>query len=276
MIIKKAHILLGLGVFAVFVLVIISLTSSSNTFKNTYIPLDIWQTYKTRDLPKEAEKCQQTWVNQKNIKYHFMSDPDIEQFVRNHYPDDVYRVFIKLPLGVMRADLWRYCILYKYGGIYSDIDSKLLRPIETWDFKKGDRIIIGLENDIHFCQWTIASVPNHPILKNVIQMIVDEFNKGIDLTNEHFVHKHTGPGIWTRAINKTLGFNLNQKAIDTWKLYKEPKHKRKFTKLGIRLESRDFFNREYVQNLYGSTQFRDEAYNSWVKERDEIRARLLK
>lgn len=250
--------------------------SNSKSKPQQKIPLEVWQTYKTRDLPKEAEKCRQSWVNQKNIKYHFMSDKDIEQFVRDNFSDEVYRVFISLPLGVMRADLWRYCVLYKNGGIYSDIDSKLIKPITEWKFRDSDRIVIGLENDIHFCQWTIASVSGHKVLKTVIDMIVSEFNKGIDLTNEHFVHKHTGPGIWTRAINKTLGLNVDQKAIDTWRLYQDPKHKSKFTKLGIRLESRDFFNREYVQNLYGSTQFKDDNYTSWIAERDKIRSRLLK
>ena len=32
-----------------------------------------------------------------------------------------YRSF---PLGVMRADMWRYAVLYDRGGLYADIDVK--------------------------------------------------------------------------------------------------------------------------------------------------------
>jgi mannosyltransferase OCH1-like enzyme len=237
--------------------------------RTSMIPLDIWQTYRTRDIPRDAEKCRQTWVHQKKSKYHFMDDHDIEQFMRSHFDDPPYLTFVNFPLGVMRADMWRYCVLYVHGGIYADIDSKLLKPVTDWNINPSDQIIISLENDLHFCQWTIASVPRHPILKRVIEMIVQEAQNGIDTSDEHFVHKHTGPGIWTRAIHQTLGINEAQKAIDTWNIYNDPQKRSIFKKLGVRLESKTFFNGENVKNMYGSTQFKD-GYHSWIEERDEI------
>ncbi|EGG12653.1 family 32 glycosyltransferase, partial [Melampsora larici-populina 98AG31] len=33
---------------------------------------------------------------------------------------------------VMRADLWRYLKLLIVGGVYSDMDTRCLKPIETW------------------------------------------------------------------------------------------------------------------------------------------------
>ena len=32
-------------------------------------------------------------------------------------------IFIKLSLKVMKGDLWRYCVVYHYGGIYADADT---------------------------------------------------------------------------------------------------------------------------------------------------------
>ena len=32
----------------------------------------------------------------------------------------------------MRADMWRYAILYAFGGIYADIDVLALHPMEQW------------------------------------------------------------------------------------------------------------------------------------------------
>ena len=265
---QKPHYIL-IGLFGILLIIYLFNGKKELSITDDYIPLKVWQTYKSRDLPPEAERCRQTWINQEKTRYHFMSDIDIEKFIRNNFSDAIYYVFISLPLGVMRADLWRYCVLYKHGGIYSDIDSVLLLPISKWTIGKSDKIIIGLENDIHFCQWTIVSSPGHPILKMVIDMVVTEFQNGIDINYEHFVHKHTGPGIWTKAINTTLGFKPDQKAIDTWKCYHNPKFKNKFEKMGIRLESKDLFSREYVKNLFGSTQFKD-GYESWITEKKKL------
>ena len=42
-------------------------------------------------------------------------------FIKNNYPVDVLEAFNKLIPGAYKADLWRYCVLYKLGGIYLDI-----------------------------------------------------------------------------------------------------------------------------------------------------------
>lgn len=41
---------------------------------------------------------------------------------------------------------------------------------------------------------TLVSVAKHPLFGAVIQAIVQAAKNGIDISNEHFVHAHTGPG----------------------------------------------------------------------------------
>jgi hypothetical protein len=122
----------------------------------------------------------------------------------------------------MRADFWRYAILYAEGGVYADVDTRCLRGMAHWfeDLSnlpgsipeamvgrwpsmrpaynelgwEGCKAVIGLENGVHFCQWTIATVPAHPVLRRVLEMIVERARLGIHLDHEHFVHEHTGPG----------------------------------------------------------------------------------
>jgi|688.fasta_scaffold69237_5 hypothetical protein len=250
---------------------ILSFYTLPSEIRSDYIPLKIWQTYKTDQLPEKAKECQLTWKDQPNYHYHFMDDAQIDQFMKKHFSSDIYKTFNSLPMGVMKADMWRYCVLYVHGGIYTDIDSIALQPLEDWKIQESDRIIIALENDLHFCQWTILAEPGHPILKKVIDLIVKEAKNGIDTSTEHFVHKHTGPGIWSRAVQLTLGFPEYQSASDTYKLYLTNKDKSDsvFQKLGVRIENDQYFAGEKVKNLYGSTQFGD-GYVSWMDERDKI------
>jgi mannosyltransferase OCH1-like enzyme len=36
------------------------------------------------------------------------------------------------PKGVMKADFWRYAVLYFYGGVYTDIDTDPYKSIRDW------------------------------------------------------------------------------------------------------------------------------------------------
>lgn len=189
-------------------------------WKKHTIPHKIWQTYVQSDLPESAKKCQNTWFDQAGFKYNFMNDNQIDYFIKKHFNNKIYKAFKALPLGVMKADMWRYCVLYKYGGVYSDIDSKLVKPLSQWNIKNEDKLIIGLENSVHFCQWTIACVAKHPILWNVIEAITEDVLAGIDTTDPHFVHKYTGPGIWTRVIKENL--EMQSKSVEEiYHMYKE-------------------------------------------------------
>lgn len=233
------------------------------------IPDHVWQTYKTKDLPLKAKECQKTWHSVfADSDYTLCDDTDLERFMHDHFDADVNAVFHAFPLGVMRADVWRYAVMYVHGGIYSDIDSVALKPRSAWNIREQDKVIIALENDVHFCQWTLVSVPRHPLFEYVLTLIVEEAQRGVDVSQEHFVHQHTGPGMWTRAIHQFLGFPKEQKAQHTYRLFQTTERAR-FEKWGIRLESERFFSKEMVKNLFGSTQFGD-GYVSWMVQRDAL------
>jgi hypothetical protein len=52
--------------------------------------------------------------------------------LRQLYGEEFYNTYASLALGVMKADMWRYAIIYAFGGLYADIDVAALRPIRDW------------------------------------------------------------------------------------------------------------------------------------------------
>ena len=44
----------------------------------------------------------------------------------------------KLKLGIMKVGIWKLCVLYLYGGIYADTDTRPLKPIDKWDLYPFD------------------------------------------------------------------------------------------------------------------------------------------
>lgn len=242
----------------------------------SYLTQYIWQTYKTKDLPEQAEAARETWIsNNPEWKCELYDDADIEKYIKKWWATKMYKFFKALPVGVMKADLWRYLILKTHGGVYSDIDSECLKPINEWeDEQKFDTkhiLMVGLENDEHFCQWTIYSTKEHPVMKYVCEYILNNYEEnGIDTDDKDFVHKTTGPGIWTDAISAYLveeGLTKeNSKAGEIFKEYK--KTPEKFHEYGIYFLSKDYYEKIYSKNLYGSQNFGD-GYIKWT---DEVKA----
>ena len=55
--------------------------------------------------------------------HYLFHDEACSEFIAREYPPDVLMAYDSLIPTAFKADLWRYCVLYKYGGVY--LDAKL-------------------------------------------------------------------------------------------------------------------------------------------------------
>lgn len=177
------------------------------------IPKKIWQTYKDdyNQLPQYISDHTESWKNKNpEYQYYYNSDQQAADFVLNVYGQEFYDIFVSLPLGVMRGDMWRYLVIYEYGGVYADLDTYCNDAIDSWTNKEAN-LIICPENDNHFCQWVFAAAPKHPAIKCVIDLMMERLrNPQYDLPNS--VHFHTGPAVWTEGLFKY--FEENRDNVD--------------------------------------------------------------
>jgi len=89
---------------------------------NIQIPANIFQTWQTKKLPPQMFNAIRILRQQNpNFKYYLFSDDDCRLFISKHFEPNVLNAYDRLIPGAYKADLWRYCILYKIGGIYLDI-----------------------------------------------------------------------------------------------------------------------------------------------------------
>jgi mannosyltransferase OCH1-like enzyme len=128
--------------------------------------------------------------------------------MQKNFKGIIYNCYKKLGMGVMKADLWRYCVIYHYGGIYADTDTVLLcNPNDIINNKNN--LVIVPENDVHLCQWIFAAPPKNPLLKTVIDLSVRRIQEEMEKSSnkKHIVHYLTGPGVFTDGIEKYLKMN---------------------------------------------------------------------
>ena len=173
------------------------------------IPNNIFQTHKSIDYIKKYPKliyAMNTWRNNKHFNYYFSDDSSCDIFMKLYFPE-IKDVYDRLPLKVMKADLWRYCIIYKYGGIYADIDTIAKLDPSYLINQKGKDLIVVPEDNIHFCQWVFAAPKSSPILKSIIDLSVDRIRNTKIIKGDHIVHYLTGPGVFTDGILKYMNEN---------------------------------------------------------------------
>jgi mannosyltransferase OCH1-like enzyme len=159
-------------------------TIDINTNNNQYIPKNIYLTWETSDMQKMSPKMKESVellkkVNNDCSVYIFDND-QCYNFLKKYFKEEVSNAFNNLIPGAYKADLWRYCVLYKYGGIYQDIK---YQPINGFKYSEllfndieyfvRDRDVggSGIYNALLICK------PKNQILLKCINKIIDNCKK---------------------------------------------------------------------------------------------------
>lgn len=206
---------------------------------DTKFPAYIWQTWRQNadDFNFQFKEQMESWRDEHPGFVHEVITDDMAVYLlRLLYASipEVLEAYKALPMPVLKADFFRYLILYARGGIYSDIDTWAIQSAIKWIPEQIPRetvgLVIGIEADpdrpdwadwysrrIQFCQWTIQSKPGHPVLRDVIARVtktalaMKRAGKFVNFKDKDVVEL-SGPAIWTDTImdyfNDDRYFNL--------------------------------------------------------------------
>ena len=213
------------------------------------IPKIVYQTWYDKNIPYVAKNNIKK-MKKLNPDYKFMlyDDSDILEFITENYDDRTLSAYKKLTIGASKADLFRYLILYKNGGIYLDLDSVILKNLD--ELIKDKEAVISREGSRpYFCQWFLVFCKNHPILKNVIYITV---NNILEEKTKSGVFYLTGPGAYTEGINKIVNIE------NLWNQEDKIINKKLKSEKEIKLQKTVFFNTDYGDYAKFKTD------NSWM------------
>lgn len=143
--------------------------------QNCSIPMTLYQTYKTK---KDIPLLSLPYLS--GITYHFYDDADCIAYLKTK-PKKYLDAYFDLKDNAHKADLWRYLILYEYGGVYLDIKCQPKKDLkEIFDWCCPDKYTwytcrSGLEDDsIH--NGIIATPPKNPVLLKCADLICEYAN----------------------------------------------------------------------------------------------------
>lgn len=143
---------------------------------NQRIPKIIWQTMKTNTVPKIMKEYSDSWIEQNpEYEYRFFDDNDIKQFIAKEFPQYI-SAYKKIKQGAVKADLWRYLILDKYGGVYADMDCRCIVSLKNWIQPAAEWVTqLGINRDV--CQWLIMTIPGNPVIRKAAEKSYENLMK---------------------------------------------------------------------------------------------------
>ena len=86
------------------------------------IPLHIYQVWHDlKEMPSSVKESIHLIKEQNpEFEHHLYDETMCRSFIQEHFPKKVLHAYDSIIPHAYKADLWRYCILYKKGGIYLD------------------------------------------------------------------------------------------------------------------------------------------------------------
>ena len=174
------------------------------------VPRVIYQTWLSKLVPLGFQIVRSRMLARNpGYKVVIFDDADINSYVAEHFSGtDTLRAFNQLKVGAARADLWRYLVLYREGGIYLDLDAEIVTPIDEL-VHDDEGALVSREETPHFMvQYMLVFEPGHPILARAIELstraILDgpEIPKGDDAWILDPVLYMAGPPIFNRAVDE--------------------------------------------------------------------------
>jgi mannosyltransferase OCH1-like enzyme len=142
-------------------------------YKNTNIPKVIIQTGKDNKVNMANYNAIMTFIElNPEFTYIYYDDNDIITFLKSKFSKRYIDAYNKLIPGAYKADFFRYCFLYIYGGFY--FDNKQINRAPINNFLNNQDLFLCRDrhdkfNTEQYYNALIFSIPNHLIMKQCIE-----------------------------------------------------------------------------------------------------------
>jgi mannosyltransferase OCH1-like enzyme len=130
---------------------------------NRKIPRIVHQTARSRCVTMKFLGVVDNWCLGDDWAHYFHSDDAIDRLFQQDWPEFPHLRTVLACIdgkGTLKADLWRYLVLWEYGGIYADVDTKPNKFNATTITAEDDGFFIVEQYHI-LSQYFMATTPRH-------------------------------------------------------------------------------------------------------------------
>lgn len=175
-----------------------------SVWKSKPVPKIIHQSWKNVNIPEDFKKWSMSWKSKNPAwEYWFWTDEDNRELVASYYPEylDVYNT---MWVEINRADFVRSLYMHRYGGIYADLDTWCLQPIDNL-VSDAKAYVAEMSEETGFNQnipnaW-LASGPGHPFWIFFSDVVIDFVTRLINDNQYVQAEQVAGPMILKQSLD---------------------------------------------------------------------------
>lgn len=173
------------------------------------IPKKIWQTWKSKNVPRKmARNIAKMREMNPDYDYNLADDVDCVKLLMDNFGPNYVNAFWAPRFGMFRADLYRYAVLWLYGGVYLDADAVMLKPFDTVVRYPFTLVIPKDREKSGLYQAFIACTPNHPAIWHMLQLAFYNIASRRPIINDLAL---SGPLVSQVAVNLYLNKSYTTK-----------------------------------------------------------------
>jgi mannosyltransferase OCH1-like enzyme len=158
-----------------------------------------------------------------DYSFEFFTDDEVVDYMAQAYGStQINEIFMAGRFGPLKADIWRYCILYERGGVYCDIGKSIATPLREVISPTDSAVITYERNPFPFeistaarsrlqhpdrvvVNWALMFAPRHPLLRCVIDGIVARYptyRGRVAAVPKKAIIEFTGPIHFTQCLHE--------------------------------------------------------------------------
>ena len=131
-------------------------------------------------------------------EYEFFEDADCRKFIEDNFDKSILEAYDTLIPNAFKADLFRYCYLYKNGGVYTDCKMILRLPFREWIPKNEDYILVEDAGNKQFYNAVMGLKAKNNAIYSAILKIKDNTT---DYVYGFKCLEYTGPALLYKYFN---------------------------------------------------------------------------
>ena len=174
---------------------------SSLSEKDGKIPPIIFQSWENLYLSPNVTVAFNSWGRRHPKMMHVIHNSSQRRsFIADNFSTQTLLAYDIVRPGAFKCDIWRLCVLLKYGGVYADIDSfpstSVMDLIENMYIKKVKWVASVDANRVNIANGFILAVKNNEFLQFYLDIIVQRIINREKVSHDVMV---TGPGAMKEA-----------------------------------------------------------------------------
>ena len=196
----------------------------SPDFSSRKIPNTLYQTGESRLLDvRHLEEIQKFRNLNPDLGFVFFDAQERDRYMSEVWSHrQIYDVYQRSEFGQMKADIFRYCVLYERGGYYLDINKACMVQLSSFHTDEEHALIafeshdcnipppLGAIDSLDFpekyvVQWSFGFAPGHALLEQMITAVENyaQFFSGRIFTNPKLgVLMFTATGVFTEVVRQ--------------------------------------------------------------------------